>query len=140
MKKAVMLSIRGQQNYIDQEPEVIELVTEGTLEQRGNGWELCYEESDLTGLQGAFTSFLIEPEKITLTRTGSLKSQMVFQIGVSHDSLYNMGFGVLMITVNATNLRYDLTLDGGTVDLSYAIQIEQSAAGNIDYHLEVMPK
>lgn len=140
MKIPVMLSICGKQNYIDQEPEVIELVTEGTLENTGNGWEICYEESDLTGLAGASTSFLVEKEKITLTRTGNLTSQMVFRVGIPHESLYNMGFGVLMITVNATNIRYDLSEMGGWVDLSYAISIEQSAAGNIDYRLEIKTK
>ena len=32
MKKSVMLSVRGMQRYPEQDPEVIELVTEGTLE------------------------------------------------------------------------------------------------------------
>ncbi len=140
MKIPVMLSICGKQNYIDQEPEVIELVTEGTLENTGNGWEICYEESDLTGLEGAFTSFLVEQDKITLTRTGNLTSQMVFRVGVRHESLYNMGFGVLLITVNATKIQHELTENGGYVDLSYGIEIEQTAAGNIDYRLEIKTK
>lgn len=140
MKIPVMLSICGKQNYIDQEPEVIELVTEGTLEKTGNGWEICYEESDLTGLEGAFTSFLVEPDKIILTRTGNLTSQMVFRVGVRHESLYNMGFGVLLITVNATKIAYELSREGGWVDLSYGIEIEQTAAGNIDYRLEIKAK
>ena len=140
MKIPVMLSICGRQNYIDQEPEVIELVTEGTLENTGIGWEICYKESELTGLEGASTSFLVESEKITLTRTGNLTSQMIFRVGIPHESLYNMGFGVLMITVNATKIQYDLSNDGGWVDLSYGIAIEQTAAGNIDYRLEIKTK
>ena len=140
MRLPVILSICGRQNYIDQEPEVIELVTEGTMENTGNGWEICYEESDLTGLEGASTSFLVEQEKITLTRTGNLTSQMVFRVGTAHESLYNMGFGVLLITVNATKIQYDLSEEGGWVDLSYGIAIEQSAAGNIDYRLEIKTK
>ena len=140
MKSPVMLSICGRQNYIDQEPEVIELVTEGTLENTGNGWEIRYEESEMTGLAGASTSFLVEPEKIVLTRSGNLTSQMIFRVGVPHESLYNMGFGVLMITVNATNIRYELTSEGGWVDLSYGISIEQTAAGAIDYRLEIKTK
>lgn len=140
MKIPVMLSICGRQNYIDQEPEVIELVTEGTLENTGNGWEIRYEESEMTGLAGASTSFLVEPEKIVLTRSGNLTSQMIFRVGVPHESLYNMGFGVLMITVNATNIRYELTSKGGWVDLSYGISIEQTAAGTIDYRLEIKTK
>ena len=140
MKKAVLLSIRGQQNYPEQEPEVIELVTEGSLEKRGDTWELVYEESALTGLQGVTTTFLVEPEKITLNRVGPLTSQMIFQQGVSHESLYQMEFGALMISVCAAKMEYDLTEAGGTIDLSYSIEIEQTAAGVIDYHLEITAK
>ena len=119
---------------------MIELVTAGTMEKTADGWELCYEESDLTGMEGVSTSFLVESEKITLTRTGNLTSQMVFKVGIPHESLYNMGFGVLMITVNATKIRHELSAEGGWVDLSYGISIEQSAAGNIDYRLEIKTK
>jgi uncharacterized beta-barrel protein YwiB (DUF1934 family) len=94
----------------------------------------------MTGLAGASTSFLVEPEKIVLTRSGNLTSQMIFRVGVPHESLYNMGFGVLMITVNATKIEYELSDEGGWVNLSYAIAIEQTAAGNIDYRLEIKAK
>ena len=140
MKKNVTLSICGRQTYIDQEPDVIELVTEGTMEQVGNGWELLYEESALTGMEGVTTSFLVELEQIVLTRSGRLHSQMVFQLGIAHDSLYQMDFGALMITVCATKLETDLTENGGTVDLNYNIEIENTAAGTIDYHLEIRPQ
>ena len=42
MKKSVMLSIRGMQRYPEQDPEVIELVTEGTLETYKDGWKLVH--------------------------------------------------------------------------------------------------
>ncbi len=137
MKKHVTLSIRGQQTYVGQEPDVIELVTEGTLEHNGNGWDLVYEESALTGLEGVTTTFRIEREQIILTRVGKLHSQMVFQIGIPHDSLYQMEFGALMLTVCASRIETDLTENGGVIDLSYSIEIEQSTAGIIDYHLEI---
>ena len=140
MKRPVMLSVRGRQTYLDQEPEVIELVTEGTLEQLADGWDIVYEESELTGLSGVMTNFRIQPEKITLTRTGKLSSQMIFQEGIFHDSLYQMEFGALMITVCASRIHYELTEMGGFVDLVYGIEIEQNAMGVIDYHLEISPK
>ena len=140
MKTPVVLSIRGRQSYLDQDPEVIELVTEGVLESHDGGWDLSYEESDLTGLQGVTTTFRIEPGKIVLSRTGKLNSQMVFQKGVTHDSLYQMEFGALMLTVRGKRVWYDLTEEGGIVDLLYAIEIEQTAAGEIDYHLEIRKK
>ncbi len=140
MKQAVILSIRGRQSYAEQEPEVIELVTEGTMEFRDGGWDICYEESALTGLEGVTTTFRVEPGKVILDRTGRLSSRMEFQQGVSHESLYQMEFGVLMITVQATFVYFDLVPDGGVIDLTYNIDIENSAAGVIDYHLDIRAK
>lgn len=140
MQKKVVLSIRGRQIYLNQEPEVIELVTEGTLEKKEDSWLLSYEESDLTGMDGVTTTFCIDPEKITLTRTGKLSSEMVFREGVVHESLYRVEFGALMISVCASKMAADLSWDGGVVDLVYAIEIEQSEAGTIEYHLEIRPE
>lgn len=140
MEKNVVLSVRGQQNYAGQEPDVIELVTEGCLEKSNDGWKLYYEESSLTGLEGVCTTFQIEDKTLTLTRTGKLNSQMVFREGVPHDSLYQMEFGALMLTVCATRVEANITADGGVIDLSYNIEIEQNAAGTIDYHLDVRVK
>lgn len=140
MKKTVMLSLQGKQSYMDQEPEIIELVTEGTLKRIDNGWELSYEESPLTGLEGVTTTFRIFPGEIILSRTGKLKSKMVFREGEMHDSLYQMQFGALMITVCATRVDYAISEDGGVVDLVYGIEIEQSEGGVIEYHLQIQPK
>lgn len=140
MSLEVVLSIQGRQTYADQEPDTIELVTEGTMEFRDGGWDVSYEESALTGLDGVTTTFRVEPGKVTLTRQGALNSQMVFQEGVAHDSLYQMDFGALMLTVKATRVFYDIVPDGGTIDLTYDIDIENSAAGVIDYHLDIRAK
>ena len=140
MKTSVMLSIEGRQSYAGQDPEVIELVTEGTLQQTTDGWIVSYEESDLTGMLGVTTTFTVEDRKLTLTRTGKLNSQMVFQEGIRHDSLYQMEFGALMLSVCARTIQVNLTAAGGTIDLSYGIEIEQSEAGVIDYHLDIKAK
>ena len=140
MKTPVVLSIRGSQRYEEQEPEVIELVTEGTMEFTNGGWDITYEESELTGLEGVTTTFRVEPGKVTLTRTGKLNSQMVFQEGVEHDSLYQMAFGALLLTVKATFVFFDIVSDGGVIDLSYNINIENTQAGVIDYHLDIRAK
>ncbi len=137
MMYRVMLSITGRQAYEDQEPDSVELVTEGTMALRDGGWEIRYEESDLTGLQGVVTTFRVEPGKVVLTRTGKLQSQMVFEQGLSYDSLYRMEFGALMMRTTARQVLFDLTPAGGFIDLVYGIEIENTAAGEIDYHLDI---
>lgn len=136
----VILSIKGRQTYRDQEPDCIELVTEGTLEYRDGGWDIRYEESALTGLEGVTTVFRVERDQILLDRTGKLRSQMVFREGMWHDSLYQMEFGALMISVCAQRVWAQISPAGGTIDLVYSIQVEQDTAGQIDYHLDITAK
>ena len=110
------------------------------MEFRNGGWDISYEESELTGLAGVTTTFRIEPGMVTLTRKGTLSSTMIFQENVEHESLYQMPFGALMLSVKATRVFFDIVPDGGMIDLSYNICIENSEAGVIDYHLDIRAK
>ena len=140
MKQEVTLAIEGRQTYPGQEPEIIQLVTDGIMEFRNGGWDISYEESELTGLAGVITTFRIEPGMVTLTRKGTLSSTMIFQENVEHESLYQMPCGALMLSVKATRVFFDIVPDGGMIDLSYNICIENSEAGVIDYHLDIRAK
>jgi len=138
-KIPVLLHIRGTQNYQDAEPEIIELTTEGTMERQKEVWEISYEESDLTGLAGVTTAFRVGPRGVVLKRTGAIENQMIFMEGRKHESLYRLDFGALMLTVKATKVSSALTEKGGTVDIHYNIEIEDTAAGAVQYHLDIDP-
>ena len=140
MKQPVVLSIRGRQCYDGQEPDVIELVTDGTMVFTDGGWDISYEETELTGMAGVTTTFRVEPGKVTLRRTGKLRSEMVFQEGVRHESLYQLDFGALLMTITAKQVYFDIVPDGGVIDIVYSIEIENSAAGTVDYHLDIRAK
>ena len=140
MKSAVVLSVRGRQSYDGQEPDVIELATDGFMEFRDGGWDISYEETELTGMAGVTTTFRVEPDKIILTRSGRLRSEMIFEKGVCHDSLYTMELGTLLMTVCAQSIFFDITPEGGMVDLVYTIDIEHTQAGVVDYHLDIRTK
>ena len=133
----VMLSLRSVQRYEEQEAEELELVTEGTMVFRDGGWDISYAESELTGLEGVTTTVRVEKDQLTLRRTGQLNSEMVFRLGYSHDSLYQMPFGALLMTVETTSLFYDIVPDGGSIDLCYRVTIENSQAGMIEYHMDI---
>ena len=137
MKHRVMLSISGKQSYQDQEPDVMELVTEGTMEFSDGGWNISYQESELTGLKGVTTTFRVEPDVVTLTRTGALRSTMEFRVGQAHDSLYQMDFGTLMLTVTTRHLFFDILPEGGCIDMLYDLEIEKAETGHIEYHLDI---
>ena len=138
-KLPVMLAIRGIQRYEDQEPEIIELTTEGTLEKQKEVWEVSYEESDLTGLAGVTTTFRVGPRGVVLKRTGNIENQMIFMEGRRHESLYRLDIGALMITVKATKVHSCVTEAGGTIDIDYNIEIEDTSAGTVEYHIQISP-
>ena len=101
MEKPVIISIRGVQSLEPGEEDVMELVTQGVLRQEeGEGFSLSYLESELTGLEGTTTTFRIAPDRITLRREGTLNSEMIFQEGQKHVSLYETPYGGLMLGVN----------------------------------------
>lgn len=136
MSKA-MLTISARQHHDGGEPEIIELTTEGTLTQSEVGWEISYEESELTGMAGVTTTFCIEPGLLRLRRKGKLRSEMVFREGVPHESLYQLDFGALLITVCARQISASIGPRGGSVDLLYDIEIERAGSGIVEYHLDI---
>lgn len=140
MKRPVMLSLRGRQSYRGQEPDIIELMSEGTMECRDGIWELTYEESELTGLEGVTTTFWVEPGKVILDRKGNLSSRMIFEEGRIHESLYQVPYGAVLVTVEATQVAFELTDQGGYIDIAYNISIENMESGVIDYHLDIRGK
>ena len=141
MEKDVIISIKGTQAVDDAPPEVIELVTEGQL--RGSereGYTLSYQESELTGLEGTLTAFQVEPHQVTLLRVGEFNSQMVFQLGRRHFSMYETPYGALSVGVNTHDLRAELGEHGGKIQISYAIEIEHNVAGENSFLIDVREK
>ena len=137
----VIISIQGQQAYENQEKETIELVTEGRLEEDGDaGFTLSYQESELTGLEGTLTTFQIEKDRITLLRVGEVNSQMVFEEGRRHLSMYDTPYGALSVGISTRRMRYDLGNTGGSIEINYAIEIDHAVAGENLFRIQVREK
>lgn len=138
MEKDVIISIKGQQVYPNSAPEVIELVTAGKLSKsEDNSITLSYQESEVTGLEGTLTTIQVEPERITLMRVGAVNSQMVFEEGRKHLSLYDTPYGALSVGINTRKMRAQLDETGGDITVHYAIEIEHNQAGRSVFHINV---
>ena len=137
MEKDVIISIRGTQDYSGTDPDTMELVTEGKLAVQDGALRLSYEESELTGMEGTTTVFQVEPEKVTLLRLGSVQSEMVFEEGRRHMSLYSTPYGNMEIGVRARRLNSTLELTGGRLEIDYDIEINHMLAGQSLFHIDV---
>lgn len=137
----VLLTIRSEQHFEGMEPDGVELMTEGTLTPTGEGGLLLsYQETALTDLEGTTTTFEVRGPQVILSRTGSVNSQMVFEEGKQHTSLYETPFGELAIDIQTSRLRHSLTEQGGLMDLRYSISVEHSATGRNAFKIRVRRK
>ena len=137
MKKEVLITVRGTQ-VTDGTPETVELMTRGTMTGRNGKYAISYVETELTGTAGVVSTFLIlNPNRIVLTRDGPIKSRMVFSKGVKDESLYNLGFGSLLLGIYTRDICVDLSEDGGRLFIDYVVELEQTVSTQNTYEVLV---
>lgn len=139
MEQQVVISIKGVQTYENAQPDTMELVTRGIMAREAEGYRLEYEESEMTGLEGTSTIIQVQPEQVTLTREGEFTTQMVFQEGRRHLSMYNTPYGAMTVGVNTRHLLARVDENGGEVEIDYAIEIDHAVAGRNLFRIEVKP-
>ena len=136
----VSLSVRGEQYFEGVDPNETELLTEGVLEVLENGLRIAYDETALTGMEGTTTTFLVTEDQVVLTRTGRVNSQMIFEEGKQHTSLYETPYGELPIDIQTGSLRHNLSQRGGVMDIKYAIAVDHTVTGRNCFKLRVKRK
>ena len=139
-KLPVLLSIRGEQYFDDIDPDATELMTEGTMALTEDGMVLSYQETELTGMEGTTTTFEVKGPQVILTRTGTVNSQMVFEEGRQHTSLYETPFGELTVDIQTSTLKHNLTQRGGVMEIKYSIAVEHTVTGRNCFKIRVRPK
>ena len=137
MEKDVVISIKGIQRYENGESDSIELVTGGRLAREGGSYTLSYQESELTGLEGTLTTIQVEGEQVTMLRMGEFNTQMVFQSGRRHLSVYNTPYGAMEIGVNTRHLLTELGETGGVIEVDYDIEVDHAVAGRNVFRINV---
>ncbi len=138
MNDNVIISIKGKQIYAESSPDEMELVTAGTLKREGRGkYSISYQESELTGLEGTTTKLLIDGGRVTLVREGNINSQMVFEEGRRHLSMYETPYGALSIGVNTRRMRSTVDEGGGDLEIDYALEIDNLLAGQNQFRMNV---
>lgn len=137
MQKNVVISVKGMQKYDDMKSDTVELVTEGQLQRENDVYILTYLESEITGMEGTQTTITVQGDQVTLVRAGQFNSQMVFQEGRRHLSMYNTPYGALAVGVNTRHLLVDLTDEGGDIEVDYTVEVEHAVAGRNIFQMNI---
>lgn len=133
----VIISIKGSQTNGKASDEM-ELVTEGKLVRRGeDSYTISYEESEMTGLEGTTTVLHIDGPRVTLLREGTFNSQMVFEEGCRHLSMYETPYGSLSVGIDTRRMKNTVDESGGDLEIDYAIEIDNLLAGRNLFKMSV---
>ena len=136
----VIITVRGEQYFDGVDPDATELMTEGTLTVTGEELRISYEETALTGMEGTTTTFAVQGPRVILSRTGTVNSQMVFEEGKQHTSLYETMFGELTVDIQTSRLRHKLSERGGIMEIKYSIAVEHTVTGRNAFKIRVRTK
>jgi len=140
MSNNVILSIKGTQHYEGEEDnDVVELVTLGTLQRDERGLTISYEETELTGMEGTTTKVRIEDDgpRVTLLREGRINTQMIFQIGQRYLALYETPYGALSVGVQTQRLKNTVSENGGDLEIDYNVEVNNLQTGRNLFRLNV---
>ena len=91
-------------------------------------------------MEGTTTRFFIQEHRVILRRTGTTNSQMVFEEGMEHTSLYESPFGELSVDIQTSYLRHNLSARGGVMEIRYSIAVEHAVTGRNRFKIRVRTK
>ncbi len=122
------------------EPERMQIKTVGRYVIDGDRCEISYDESDVTGMEGSVTAISFDMSDsgvVTMSRTGSVSTALVFENGKRHHCVYNtpyMPFEVCVKTLSVNNLLGE----DGHLELDYIVEIRGAKAERTKFSMKIM--
>lgn len=139
MKKDVLLSIASTQRFEGCEEEHVDLMTQARLYERHGKFYISYDESELTGLDGTRTTVKMDGDTVSMIRTGTYPSELLFAKGQRHVGLYQTEYGAITIATHTTQLDNSIDEHGGELAIDYTIEVDNSMIGRHRFRMTVAP-
>ena len=119
-KKAI---ITVDSTVLNDEEDLIGVVTPGEFYKTEDGFRVEYEETKLSGMEGTKTIIIIREDSFDLIREGTTETKMEFKDKQKTVSLYKTPYGVMEIKVDTKKLEINVNEDGGIINTMYALEI-----------------
>ena len=112
------------------EGEALEVNTNGMLSIEDGRIEFSYDESEITGMDGSKTAISYaeeNPELITMIRSGSVSTSLVFEQGKRHHCVYKTPYMPFEVCVHTLKVDNRLASDR-SLYIDYIIEIRGAKA------------
>ena len=143
--KKVTITMKSVSAACGSSPDVIELITDGTLSEitmnDEKGWAISYEDSEATGFAGAITTVSCFGERLaSMKRTGAAESHLIIENGRRHHCHYGTEYGEMLMGISTSRIINRMTADGGELYFKYSIDINSALVSENEVYLEVKVK
>lgn len=137
--KEVTLKIRGKQTNNEGEQNTIELITEGKFYEKNGIYYLIYNESEISGMEGATTTLKVEKERVSMKRFGNGSSRLIFEKGKKHKTEYQTLYGEMEMEVTTKKLDVNINNTGkGSINLLYNLNISNQIQSKNELMIEIL--
>lgn len=137
MSKEVIISIKGVQDAGNGKDSV-EFITSGKLTRKGDHYYISYREDEESDFKGALTTLKLEGDtKLTITRAGRYKSQLILEKGTRQLGYYETEYGELVMGTKVSDIKSEMTELGGFVSVDYSLEINHSLASENSFYITV---
>ena len=138
MRHDVLLIVHSEQDYGGGEHDEFTLTADGVLENTPEGWTLCYDQTAEN--ERTHTVLAIDAQRVVLRRSGTLESEMVFEVGKTHTTVYEMPFGTLSMAVSTDSIRQKLSERGGVLSVCYRITVGEQMKSRNSFRMQIKRK
>ncbi len=139
-KKKYLISIIGEQ-ILDGESDKIEVLTTGNYMIKKDHCYIGYKEYEENNPNDYSDNLIkVENDMVTITRKGTMKSQLMLEKGKRHQCVYQTPMGDLMIGVYTKSMKSTLTETGGTLEVSYTLDFNTDLMSENSFKVTVEEK
>ena len=135
-KKEVLISIHSIHEYPD-DRDSLDFSTDGLYSYDSGVGTLSYYESEVTGLEGTKTSVSVLPDRVVVSREGSMKSRMEFREGAKNSFVYPTPYGNAAMGVDTRKIRHSFNENGGSMEIDYIVDMEHVVVTRNRFQLRV---
>ena len=135
----VILSIKGGQ-MVNGEENTMELVTEGTLQKIDDKYKIVYKETEITGMGNTVTTIDIIPEKIKITRTGDVNSELIFEQDKKNTTYYETENMPFTVSIYTNVLFSEIDENGGEINLKYLLSLDNNEPSINEFNMNIRRK
>ncbi|EKQ50850.1 MULTISPECIES: DUF1934 domain-containing protein [unclassified Clostridium] len=121
MNKKAIITVDS--TVINDEEDLIGLVTPGDFYEMQDGFKVEYEETKLSGMEGTKTTIIIRKDSFDLIREGTTETRMEFKDKQKTVSLYKTPYGIMDIKIDTRKLDINVNENGGVISTMYILEI-----------------